>query len=486
MTHSDLTTVKERHIHEECGVFGIFSHQTADLASLAYYGLFALQHRGQESAGIVINDDGVFTSYRDTGLVNEVFTPEHLATLGLGNIVVGHVRYATTGSDNKRNVQPLVINHHKGRMALAHNGNLTNSMELRDQLEKQGSIFHTSTDSEVIAYIIVQERLRCGSIEAAVSAAMNRIEGAYSLVISSPTKLIAARDPHGFRPLCMGRRPGGEIVFASESCALDAVGAVFERDLLPGEIVIVTADGIKLDRSHCDTARRSMCVFEFIYFARPDSVIDGCSVNLARRRAGAFLAQEHPVEADVVIGVPDSGLDAALGYAEESGIPYAIGFTKNKYIGRTFISPDQSMRETGVNIKLNPIRAVVEGKRVVMIDDSIVRGTTCRRTIELLRRAGAKEIHMRVSAPPFVKPCYYGTDIDDEEKLIANHHSVEEIGRIIGVDSLGYLSMEHVVRLAGDADEGFCTACFGGGYPTSIPKNGGKDRFQQRIHGSKK
>ena len=315
---------------------------------------------------------------------------------------------------------------------------------------------------------------------------MNRIEGAYSLVISSPTKLIAARDPHGFRPLCMGRRPGGEIVFASESCALDAVGAVFERDLLPGEIVIVTADGIKLDRSHCDTARRSMCVFEFIYFARPDSVIDGCSVNLARRRAGAFLAQEHPVEADVVIGVPDSGLDAALGYAEESGIPYAIGFTKNKYIGRTFISPDQSMRETGVNIKLNPIRAVVEGKRVVMIDDSIVRGTTCRRTIELLRRAGAKEIHMRVSAPPFVKPCYYGTDIDDEEKLIANHHSVEEIGRIIGVDSLGYLSMEHVVRLAGDTDEGFCTACFGGGYPTSIPKNGGKDRFQQRIHGSKK
>ena len=486
MTHSNFPAHKEHHIHEECGVFGVFSAETADLASLAYYGLFALQHRGQESAGIVINDDGVFSSYRDTGLVNEVFTPEHLATLGEGNIVVGHVRYATTGSDNKRNVQPLIINHHKGRMALAHNGNLTNSLELRDQLEKQGSIFHTSTDSEVIAYIIVQERLRCGSIEAAISAAMDRIEGAYSLVISSPTKLIAARDPHGFRPLCMGRRADGKIVFASESCALDAVGARFERDLLPGEIVIVNSEGIKLDRSHCDTARRSLCVFEFIYFARPDSVVDGCSVSLARKRAGAFLAQEHPVEADVVIGVPDSGLEAALGYAEESGIPYAMGFTKNKYIGRTFIAPDQSMRETGVNIKLNPIRSVVEGKRVVMIDDSIVRGTTCRRTIDLLRQAGAKEIHMRVSAPPFVKACYYGTDIDDEEKLIANQHTVGEIAKIIGVDSLGYLSMEHVVRLAGDTDKGFCAACFGGGYPTSIPKNGEKDRFESKIHAGKK
>lgn len=481
----ELTPQNQHHIHEECGVFGVFSNETADLASLAYYGLFALQHRGQESAGIVMNDDGVFCAYRDTGLVNEVFTPEHMAQLGSGNIAVGHVRYATTGSDNKRNVQPLVINHHKGRMALAHNGNLTNSMELRKRLEENGSIFHTTTDSEVIAYIIVQERLRCGSIEAAVSAAMDRIEGAYSLVISSPTKLIAARDPHGFRPLCMGKRKDGKIVFASESCALDAVGAEFERDILPGEIVIVNREGIRCDRRHCGKAARSLCVFEFIYFARPDSVIDGSSVCLARKRAGAFLAKEHPVEADVVIGVPDSGIDAAMGYAEESGIPFALGFTKNKYIGRTFISPTQSMRENGVNIKLNPIRSVVEGKRVVMIDDSIVRGTTCRRTIELLRTAGAKEIHMRVSAPPFVNACYYGTDIDDEEKLIANHHTVEEIGEIIGVDSLGYLSMESVVRLAGDENGGFCTACFGGGYPTAIPKSREKDRFENKIHAGK-
>ena len=486
MTRTEQHLRKDGHLHEECGVFGVYSPETADLAGLVYYGLFSLQHRGQESAGMVINDDGVFSAYRDVGLVNDVFTPERLQSLGSGNIAVGHVRYATTGSDNKRNVQPLIINHHKGRMALAHNGNLTNSMELRRQLEEKGSIFHTTTDSEVIAYIIVQERLRSSSIEAAVSAAMNRLEGAYSLVISSPSKLIAARDPHGFRPLCMGRRKDGMVVFASESCALDAVGAEFERDILPGEIVTVSSQGIHSDRSHCGQAARSLCVFEYIYFARPDSVIDGCSVCQARKRAGAFLAQAHPVEADVVIGVPDSGLDAALGYAEASGIPYAMGFTKNKYIGRTFISPTQEMRENGVNIKLNPIRSVVEGKRVVMIDDSIVRGTTCRRTIDLLRQAGAKEIHMRVSAPPFISECYYGTDIDYAEKLIANHHTVEEIAGIIGVDSLGYLSVEDVVRLAGDAPGGFCTACFGGGYPTAIPSAGEKDRFENKIHAGKK
>ena len=486
MTRTEQHLRKDGHLHEECGVFGVYSPETADLAGLVYYGLFSLQHRGQESAGMVINDDGVFSAYRDVGLVNDVFTPERLQSLGSGNIAVGHVRYATTGSDNKRNVQPLIINHHKGRMALAHNGNLTNSMELRRQLEEKGSIFHTTTDSEVIAYIIVQERLRSSSIEAAVSAAMNRLEGAYSLVISSPSKLIAARDPHGFRPLCMGRRKDGMVVFASESCALDAVGAEFERDILPGEIVTVSSQGIHSDRSHCGQAVRSLCVFEYIYFARPDSVIDGCSVCQARKRAGAFLAQAHPVGADVVIGVPDSGLDAALGYAEASGVPYAMGFTKNKYIGRTFISPTQEMRENGVNIKLNPIRSVVEGKRVVMIDDSIVRGTTCRRTIDLLRQAGAKEIHMRVSAPPFISECYYGTDIDDAEKLIANHHTVEEIAGIIGVDSLGYLSVADVVRLAGDKPGGFCTACFGGGYPTAIPCAGEKDRFENKIHAGKK
>ena len=471
----------DRHIHEECGVFGVYSEQTADVASLAYYALYSLQHRGQESAGIAVNDDGVFTSYRDVGLVSEVFPQERLNALGKGNIAVGHVRYGTTGSDNKRNVQPILVNHYKGRMALAHNGNLTNSRELRQELESRGSIFQTTTDSEVIAYIIVQERLRTPSIEEAVNAAMNQLEGAYSLVISSPTKLIAARDPHGFRPLCMGRMKNGAVVFASESCALDAIGANFERDIRPGEIVVVDKNGVKSLTDHCDKAPRSLCVFEFIYFARPDSVVDGSSVHVARQRAGAFLALEHPVQADVVIGVPDSGLDAALGYARQSGIPYGIGFIKNKYIGRTFISPTQTMRENEVNIKLNPVRSVVEGKRVVLIDDSIVRGTTCRRTIDLLRRAGAKEIHMRVSAPPFVSECYYGTDIDDKNKLIANHHTVEEIAQIIGVDSLGYLSIQDVVKLADNTESGFCTACFGGGYPTSIPKDGGKDRFECKI-----
>ena len=470
----------DRHLHEECGVFGVRLPERGDVASLAYYALYSLQHRGQESAGIAVNDDGVIRAYRDVGLVGDVFRPERLASLGQGGIAVGHVRYGTTGSDNQRNVQPILVNHYKGRMALAHNGNLTNSHALRRELESRGSIFQTTTDSEVIAYLIVQERLRAPSIEEAVSAAMERLEGAYSLVISSPSKLIAVRDPHGFRPLCMGELRDGSVVFASESCALDAIGARFLRDLRPGEIVVADGKGLRSIETHCGKVPKSLCVFEFIYFARPDSVIDGSSVHVARQRAGAFLALEHPVQADVVIGVPDSGLDAALGYARQSGIPYGMGFIKNKYIGRTFISPTQALRESEVSIKLNPIRSVVAGKRVVLIDDSIVRGTTCRRTIDLLRKAGAREIHMRVSAPPFVSECYYGTDIDDKDKLIATHHSVEEIAKIIGVDSLGYLSLENVVKLA-DSTSGFCTACFGGGYPTALPEPGGKDRFECPI-----
>ncbi|MBE7004827.1 MAG: amidophosphoribosyltransferase [Ruminococcaceae bacterium] len=471
----------DRHIHEECGVFGIYSPRTDDLASLVYYGLHALQHRGQESAGIVLNDDGVFRACRDVGLVSEVFTRDKLHALGRGNIAVGHVRYATTGADNLRNIQPLLINHHKGSMALAHNGNLTNAYELRSTLEQQGSIFHTTTDSEVIAYELVRERLRCGSIEEAVAAVMDVLHGAYSLVISSPAKLIAARDPFGFRPLCLGRRADGAVVAASESCALDAIGAEFWRDVEPGEVVTVDEQGVHSDRRHCGAVPRHMCVFEYIYFARPDSVLDGASVCLARQRAGEFLAREYPVEADAVVGVPDSGLDAAVGYARASGIPYAIGFTKSKYIGRTFIAPTQSEREEGVSLKLNPIRSVVSGKRIVLIDDSIVRGTTCRRTVDQLRRAGAREIHMRVSAPPFVAPCYYGTDIDSADSLIANRHSVDEIAQIIGVDSLGYLKLEHARLLTGE-DRGFCTACFGGGYPTETPPSGNKSRFERRIH----
>lgn len=471
-------------LHEECGVFGVWSKESAELGRLCYYGLYALQHRGQESAGIVLNDDGLFTAVKGVGLVSEVFSPDKLRSLGAGTIAVGHVRYATTGMDQQRNIQPLVINHHKGLMALCHNGNLTNAWELRDQLEEQGAIFHTTTDSEVIAYIIVRERLSHPRIEDAVLAAMDRLEGAYSLVISSPTKLIAARDPHGFRPLCMGKTSGGSIVFASETCALDAVGADFVRDVEPGEVVTVADGQISSDRSRCKTKPKHLCVFEYIYFSRPDSVVDGQSVALTRQRAGAYLAREHPADADLVIGVPDSGLDAAIGYARESGIPYAIGFTKNKYIGRTFIAPEQELREAGVRLKLNPIRSVVEGKRLVLIDDSIVRGTTCRRTIQLLRQAGAREIHMRVSAPPFIASCFYGTDIDSPENLIANHHTVDEIARIIGVTSLGYLSLQHTKMLAQQCG-GVCMACFDGCYPTAVPTHGSKSRFEAKIHRKK-
>ncbi|MGN1080716.1 MAG: amidophosphoribosyltransferase [Acutalibacteraceae bacterium] len=469
-------------LHEECGVFGVFSNTPGDLAHMTYYGLFALQHRGQESCGIVVNDDGLFTAYKDTGLVGEVFTPQRLNSLGEGNIAVGHVRYGTTGNNDRNNAQPIVVNHIKGRMALAHNGNLINSSELRKQLELEGSIFHTTSDTEVISYIITKERLSAPSIEQAVNMAMDKIKGAYSLVIMSPSKLLAVRDENGFRPLCFGQNEDGQYVVASESCALDAVGAKFIRDVEPGEIVVFDKDGVRSIKDHCAKAKRSMCVFEYIYFARPDSVMDGCCVHNARTRAGAFLALEHPVQADIVIGVPDSGLDAAIGYSKQSGIPYEIGFIKNKYIARTFIAPGQSSRENKVRIKLNPIPDVVRGKRVVLIDDSIVRGTTSARIVKLLRDAGAREIHMRVSAPPFLNPCYYGTDIDSRENLIACRHSVEETADIIGVDSLGYLSVDSVKQIAcGINGKGYCTACFDGNYPTTVPILPQKNRFETKI-----
>lgn len=468
------------HFHEECGVFGVYSENRINVAELTYYGLYALQHRGQESAGIVVNDDGVFEVMKSAGLVSDAFSAEQIQKSGFGNIAVGHVRYSTTGNNSPSNIQPIVVNHHKGHIALAHNGNLTNSFELREKLEENGAIFHTTIDSEVISYITVQNRLHSGSIEEAVSMTMDTIEGAYSLVISSPAKLIAARDPYGFRPLCYGLLQDGTYIFASESCALDAVNARFVRDIEPGEIAIVENGHIRFDKRHCKKKDKKLCVFEYIYFARPDSVIDGKSVSISRQQAGRFLAQEHPVDADIIIGVPDSGLEAALGYSLESNIPYGIGFTKNKYIGRTFISPNQAMRESGVNIKLNPIKEVVKGKRIVLIDDSIVRGTTSKRIVDLLRYAGAKEIHMRISSPPFVAPCYYGTDVDDANGLIANHHSIDEIAAMIGVDSLGYLSTEHVVRLTGE-NTGFCTACFGGEYPTSIAANTKKSRFETKL-----
>lgn len=469
-------------LREECGVFGVYSPIPCDVAGTTYYGLFALQHRGQESCGIVVNDDGVFTSYKDVGLVNDVFTPENLARLGEGNISVGHVRYGTTGGNDRSNAQPIVVNHVKGRMALAHNGNLVNSGELRRSLELEGSIFHTTSDTEVISYLITKARLTAPSIEQAINAAMNKLKGAYSLVIASPSKLIAVRDEHGFRPLCYGKTEDGRYIVASESCALDAVGATLIRDIRPGEILVFDKNGIRSIEDHCGKAPHTLCVFEYIYFARPDSVIEGCCVHSARMRAGAFLALEHPVQADVVIGVPDSGIDAAIGYSRQSGIPYELGFIKNKYIGRTFIAPGQKSREDKVKIKLNPVSEVVKGKRVVLIDDSIVRGTTSARIVKLLREAGATEIHMRVSAPAFTNPCYYGTDIDSKENLIACKHTVPEIAKLIGVDSLGYLGLESAKQMAkGVNGSGYCTACFDGVYPTEIPSAPMKNRFETKI-----
>ncbi|MCI8388629.1 MAG: amidophosphoribosyltransferase [Clostridiales bacterium] len=468
-------------IHEECGVFGVYSESVHNIAPLVYYGLFALQHRGQESCGIVVNHNGVFNSHKDIGLVNEVFTPDVLRSLGDGNIAVGHVRYGTTGGGSRANCQPIEVHHIKGTMAVAHNGNLTNAAELRNELELNGSIFHTTSDTEIIAYTVTKERLTHPSIEEAVSAAMDKLEGAYSLIIMSPSKLVAVRDKHGLRPLCYGQRPDGSYVVASESCALNAVGATFIRNIRPGEIVVFSRDGIKSMTEHCNKAEPSLCLFEYIYIARPDSVIDGVSVHDAHIKAGEYLAMEHPVDADVVIGVPDSGIDAALGYSRKSGIPYGIGFVKNKYIGRTFISPGQSERENLVRIKLNPIESAIRGKRVILVDDSIVRGTTSGRIVKLVRDAGAAEVHMRISSPPFVSPCYYGIDIDSCDNLIACHHSVEEIAKIIGADTLGYLSLDHAKSLAGNCTH--CTACFDAHYPTSIPCAPCKNRFETPIEG---
>ena len=470
-------------IKEECGVFGVYGSKNPRIAQTVYFGLFSLQHRGQESCGIAVNNDGVFKSYKDLGLVNDVFTPNIIEKLGEGNIAVGHVRYGTTGGNERSNAQPIVVNHIKGSMALAHNGNITNSYELRSQFEAKGSIFQTTSDTEVISYAIIEERLNSETIEEAVCKAMDKIKGAYSMIIMSPQKLIAARDRNGFRPLCYGKTSNGEYIIASESCALDSVGAEFIRDIEKGEILVFGKEGIKSIKEHCGKGKQTSCVFEYVYFARPDSIIEGKNVHEARIKAGEILAKEHPVKADVVVGVPDSGLDAALGYSKASKIPYGIGFIKNKYIGRTFIYPEVKSRMDKVKIKLNPIANVVKGKRVILIDDSIVRGTTSERIVKLLRDAGATEVHMRVSAPPFINPCYYGTDIDSKENLIACKYTIEEIAKKIGADSLGYLSLDGVKKI-GYVNEksGFCVACFDGKYPTEIPTKTDKNRFERKVN----
>lgn len=456
---------------EECGVFGAYDLAGDDVASYVYYGLFALQHRGQQSAGISVTDttgeDNNVMYHKDTGLVNEVFDKKSLLSLK-GNLGVGHVRYSTAGGTGRENAQPFVIHYTKGILSMAHNGNLTNAMELRDELAETGAIFQANTDSELITYMIARERLNTLTVEDAVKAATERLTGAFSLVISSPSKLIGVRDPHGFRPLCIGKKD--DIYFlSSESAALDTIGAEFIRDVEPGEMVVVDKDGSLTTHRISRETKAARCIFEYIYFARTDSRIDGQSVYTSRTKAGSLLAQEHPVEADLVVGVPESGLAAAIGYSQESGIPYGMAFYKNSYVGRTFIKPKQNERTASVQVKLNVIREVVEGKRIIMVDDSIVRGTTIRNIVRMLKRAGATEVHVRVSSPPFKFPCFYGTDVPSSENLVAYNNSLEEIRESIDADSLGYLSVDSLGDLCPGLD--YCDSCFTGRYKGGIPTN---------------
>ena len=468
-------------LHEECGVFGMYDFDGGDVASTIYYGLFALQHRGQESCGIAVSETngpkGKVTSYKGMGLVNEVFTQDNLEPMH-GDIGVGHVRYSTAGASTRENAQPLVLNYVKGTLALAHNGNLINAMELRKDLEYTGAIFQTTIDSEVIAYHIARERLNSNSVEEAVGRACQKIKGAFALVVMSPRKLVGARDPYGFKPLCIGKRDNAYIL-ASETCALDTIGAEYVRDVLPGEIVTITPEGgIQSDLSLAlPKEKEARCIFEYIYFARPDSHIDGVSVYASRIKAGRFLAMDSPVDADLVVGVPESGNAAALGYSLQSGIPYGTAFVKNGYVGRTFIKPKHSSRESSVRVKLNVLKEAVDGKRIIMIDDSIVRGTTSDRIVKMLRDAGATEVHVRISSPPFLWPCYFGTDIPEREQLIAYNRSIEDIRKIIGADSLGYLGVERLEEMVGGLS--ICKGCFTGTYPMEPPKEDIRGDFER-------
>lgn len=452
-------------LHEECGVFGIYGDDAITPAHAAYYALYALQHRGQESCGIAVNDMGVISHHRGMGLVNEVFDDTILAKLP-GQMALGHVRYSTAGDSVAENAQPLVMRYVKGRIAIAHNGNLTNADDLRKELSYDGAIFQTTIDSEVIAHLVARQRLHTNSIEEAVAYAVDKLRGAYSLLVMSPRKLVAARDPLGFRPMCIGT-VGGSYVVASETCALDAIGADFLRDIAPGEIVVIDENGVSTYRAG-DNSRKRCCIFEYIYFARPDSVCDGVSVHEARLMAGRLLAGQHPVAADLVIGVPDSGIDAAIGYAKESGIPFGTGFVRNNYVGRTFIKPDQKERVASVNIKLNVLNQAVKGKRIIMVDDTIVRGTTSANIVKMLRDAGATEVHVRISAPTVKWPCYFGTDIPTREELTANRHTVPELAKMIGADTMGFLEQATLPCLIGEdaaAPKRICDACFTGDYP---------------------
>ena len=468
---------------EECGVIGVYDFQGRNVASDIYYGLFALQHRGQESCGIAVSDtksqQRKVDSHKDMGLVNEVFNLENLGQLK-GDIGVGHVRYSTAGASTRENAQPLVINYVKGTLGVAHNGNLINAAELRRELEYTGAIFQTTIDSEVIAYHIARERLHSRTVEEAVVRAAKKIKGAYALVVMSPRKLIGARDPFGFKPLCIGKRDQAYFL-ASETCALETIGAEYIRDVLPGEVVTISPEGgIQSDRSLCQPEEKvGRCIFEYIYFSRPDRQIDGVSVYNSRIDAGRFLAMDSPVEADLVVGVPESGNAAALGYSMQSGIPYGVAFMKNSYVGRTFIKPKQSFRADGVRVKLNAIKEAVNGRRIIMIDDSIVRGTTSGRIVSMLKEAGAAEVHVRISSPPFLWPCYFGTDIPEREQLIAYNRTLEEIRDVIGADSLGYLKVERLEEMVQGLS--ICKGCFTGKYPMEPPKEDIRGDYYDRI-----
>lgn len=464
--------IGESALKEECGIFGVYNKDgEMDAAQSVYYGLYALQHRGQESCGIAVNDNGTIVYHKDLGTVPDVFNHTMLNHLQ-GSMGVGHVRYSTCGENLRENAQPLVSKYKKGTLTIAHNGNIVNAAELRGEFENKGAIFQTTSDSEVIAYLIAQERIMCHSIEEAVSRAMKRLRGSFSLVVMSPRKLIGARDRWGIRPLCFGETEHS-YVFSSETCGLDTVGAKLIKNVEPGEVICVDHDGVRYDKSNC-TGESNICIFEYIYFARPDSVLDDVSVYEARVAGGRELAKSHPVDADMVIAVPDSGIDAAIGYAKESGIPYGIGLIKNRYIGRTFIQPTQSQRVQAVKIKLNALESTVKGKRIVMVDDSIVRGTTSKHIVQMLRDSGAKEVHMRVCAPPFIYPCYFGTDIPNQDMLIACKHSVEEIRQILGADSLGFLEQKSLIKMLGGKKQKFCDACFTGNYLMDVPFDGKK------------
>ena len=452
---------------EACGVFGIIDNDGLDVALMTYYGLYSLQHRGQESAGIAVKNGETILCHKDMGLAHEVFNKVILNQLQ-GEIAIGHVRYSTTGASEIQNAQPMVLRYRNGNMSLAHNGNLVNASELRDELESQGAIFQSTNDTEVIANLISRYRVFNDNIVETLKRVMGDIRGSYAITMITPKRLVGMRDPLGIRPLCLGKL-GNSYVLASESCALDAVGAKFIRDIAPGEIVLIDHDGNIESHNTVGEGCQKLCIFEHVYFSRPDSIVDGVCAHKARVEAGRILAREYPVDADLVAGTPDGGVDAALGFSRESGIPYGHALIKNRYVGRTFIQPEQTQRDKGVSIKFNPIRSEIEGKRVVLVDDSIVRGTTTRQIVQMLMDGGAREVHMRISSPPYKFPCFFGIDTSTRKQLVASKKSIEDIRELIGADSLGYLSLEGLLQSVHGSKCGFCTACFDGDYPMEVP-----------------